>query len=198
MSLIQDALAKTQVKVAAKTVTPAPRPMAQPQARPLHGLDVFDREVEKKIQQVQVQPVQPVQPVKKSYLPLIALLTLGVVFTAAVAWWAFHKLQTQAEPVPAMSVDIQKSVFVSKPELVQPVLLPATATPVEEPKPILDHSKFVLSGIILGGEQPYALINGRIARIGDQVEHKALVQRIEKEYVDLKYRDELVRLQIQR
>ena len=193
MSLIQDALTKTQVKVAPKVAAPALQPKVQPQSHPRHGLDAFDREVEKKIQQVQRQPVKPV---KKSYWSLIIVLAI---FSAVAAWWFLQKPQTQMEPVPAMIVDIQKSTFVSKPELAQPILLPATAALAEEPKPIFDNSKFILSGIILGGrEQPYALINGRIARVGDRVQHNAVVSKIEKEYVDVRYRGELVRLQIQR
>ena len=92
MSLIQDALTKTQVKVAPKVAAPALQPKVQPQSHPRHGLDAFDREVEKKIQQVQRQPVKPV---KKSYWSLIIVLAI---FSAVAAWWFLQKPQTQMEP----------------------------------------------------------------------------------------------------
>ncbi len=190
MSLIQEALAKTQKHSPApvKTIPEQPKVGHRPSA--LEGLDQFDREVEKKIEEVQHSPAPLV---RKSYWPTVIGLALGGLIVFGLIYWFSQR--PAVEPAPAAVVDIQRSTFVAKPELAQASVKTQFVTLAESSEA---RGRFELSGIAWGGDQPYALINGQIMRVGDKVERKVFVQKIEKEYVDLDYRGELVRLELPR
>lgn len=190
MSLIQEALAKTQKPISAPVKTAPQKPKTDYRPGSLESLDQFDREIEKKIDEV--QSVSP-KVIRKSYWPTVLGLVIGGLIVFGLIYWFSQR--PAVEPAPLAVVDIQRSTFVNKPELAQAPITTEFVTLAESSDA---RGRFELSGIAWGGDQPYALINGQIMRVGDKVERKVFVQKIQKDYVDLDYRGELIRLELPR
>lgn len=188
MSLIQEALSKAQTKVRQDVSPKAPAPAQAPKRR-FSGLQDLDHEVEQKIQQVQARPFAQK---KKSYFSLAVFFVLGAVVAFGVFYWLALRPQSQTE-LPRV-VDIQKSRFVSKPELALPAAAPTgTLDPIEALQ-----ERIHVGGIVLGGDRPYALLNGEILREGEAVEENVILSKIDKEYVTLNYQGQPVQIKIRR
>lgn len=191
MSLIQEALSKTQNKVRAQTHIPQASPAIHPKKRPFRGLHDLDQEVEKKISEVQIKPV-PVR--KKLSFSTAVFFVLGAVIAFSLFYWFALRPQNSTE-FPVV-IDIPQSQLTAKPELAlsEIHLTNASAlTPAEELQ-----SRINLGGIVWGGDRPYALLNGEILREGESIEPNVILSTIDKEHVVLDYQGQPVQIKIRR
>jgi len=187
MSLIQAALNKTQNKT---TDFAEVKKGSTPQVGNFHDLKTFDREVEKKILEVQKPGLARPAKTSKSWRLFVLF---GLLCVTALIYW--NQNRSHVEAVPPLTVSIERSTLTAKPELAQAVqqkvFAPVTSAPVA-------RDLFYLTGIAWGGSQPYAVINGQILRAGDKLNQNVFIQTIEKEHVLLNSHGEPVRLAIQR
>ncbi len=188
MSLIQSALNRTQVpatpKAAPKTlVTPAPIPKNLDAIKNIQALDL---EIEKKIAGRQKRPeikeVDVKTPVSRMRV-LLALLAITVL-VFELQFVPFPKFSTaktshRAAFAPAMEVSIPVK------KISDQVQALTSDTPT-----------YVLSGIVWGGDAPYAVVNGKILLAGERVDVQTWIQGIERDRVILKTQDKVYSLLI--
>ena len=191
MSLIQEALDKTQNRIPAVPGKKQAEAAAQPHVDAVKGLGALDREVEKKIRAL---PRRDFRKPESKKNPMILFVILIVLFASGLMYWSQKRLETEA--VPPLVVGIERHNIPSKTnaemDAIHQNIIPPLLSSSDE------KGLFFLSGIAWGGAQPYAVINGQILRAGEMVEKKALLQSIERDHVTLDYHGEIIQLAITR
>ncbi len=191
MSLIQEALNKTQNRTSSAPEKKQSAVKSQPHIDALPGLGALDREVEKKIRAL---PKRELHQVESKNHPLVLMVLLIVLFASGMMYWSQKNLETEA--VPPLVVDIERHETPAKTKAEMAAINQRLAVPVLSATDA--RGLFFLSGIAWGGAQPYAVINGQILRAGEMVEKKALLQSIERDRVTLDYRGEVIQLALKR
>lgn len=193
MSLIQEALNKTQNKAVNQPLPPKIDPRQAPRRNSIEGLGALDHEVEKEILRFR-EKVQKNERAKKNNRVYL-FSVLGLLFLAGTFYWAQNR--TGNEPVPPAVVSIERHEFA--PSLNAGIISKAEKTPVvPRATSSVKGGRFYLSGIVVGGEQPYAVINGQIFRKGEAIEKGVLVQDIQQDHVSLDFRGVDMRLALKR
>ncbi len=176
MSLIEEALRRVQAPKLAKAVaTPPQKPSKEspaPEEPPTHSWPVAPMPTLK-------TPSSTASP--RSIMPLVALL-VGVAvgsWVIGVAW-----LARSPQPVSARPRNTQPRVRAPSQTAPMPVASPPAAPS------LLSHRReaapsMVLSGVVVGSGDPYAMIDGRIVGIGEQVGN-GTVEEITQQQVKLR------------
>ena len=113
----------------------------------------------------------------------LAVLTLTAVFLAGGAFWLSRTLsKSQAAPIPVVTpqpttVGLSPNPTASEvpePPIVNPVPSEPTPTPAPEAPPAPQDQpqakeKITLTGIVEGSGEPYAVINGSIVGVGEEI-----------------------------
>ena len=106
---------------------------------------------------------------------------LGIyLFAAGGASWGFSQTPAKAEYTSFNLRDPFKKQFLDEPQANKPVVKPKVREAVIPPRIVLD-------GVVAGGLTPYAIIAGRLLRIGDQVD-EAVITAITKEGIEVMYK----------
>lgn len=193
MSLIEEALRRVQDPLIPKQSSgslPAPAPKQKPavQERPV---------VHSWTTQPSSAPLG-IPPTHSSRNPLIvvalAVFALTVMFIIGGAFWMGRTIARTEPRIEAKAVPIQPPLPPPPPE---PAVLPqvqvakeaAPAIPqMERPAPVSHQEEFVLSGVVEGMGESYAVINGTIIGVGEQI-GDATLQEIAKGSVTLRHED---------
>ena len=209
MSLIQEALTKTQSKAALSSSAYSAGTRPRIQSRPTQSLTALDQDVEAHISKIRrIVPPEGSQKRGNHFL----VVSIVLIFLSGVLYWA--QANNNVEEVPPAVVSIHREVIPPKKLAPMPMLAPKPVIKTQIPeapkkvipvKPALfkispsdSRGMFFLSGIAGGGAQPYAVVNGQILRAGDSVDNKAVLESIGDDHVILNYRNQPIRLTIKR
>lgn len=167
MSLIEEALRRLQdpslppptqagaVKPGPATPTPTTLP-PQPQPAPVHSWPTA------------TSSASAPTPTSRTPAVLIALVAAVLVLTIALfvggAWWMGRTLNAGPRPVsPVRDTGLQQST----PSIQEPP--PAPATTLHAATPASAEDSLVMSGVVEGEGEPYAVINGTIVAVGERI-----------------------------
>lgn len=192
MSLIEQALRKVQDPVlrAAQATTEAPPQPAEAGPAPAHSWPVADA------------PAKPPETTNAPVIVASAILSLAVVLVVAGAVWLGHTLRTASPPAPSVSAasaapaasDTPSAPMAAAPvtetrpkgaqasgmSFPNPLFLTDVAriskSPVGSQAKASLKDALVLSGIVQGSGDPYALINDTIVAVGETIHGRTLVE----------------------
>lgn len=167
MSLIEEALRRLQdpslpPPTQAGAVKPGPAPPTpitlppQPQPAPIHPWPTAASSASAPI------------PVSRTPSVLIVLVAAVLVLTIALlvggAWWMGRTLNADPRPVvPARDAGLQQPT----PSVQEPPSAPATT--LHAATPASAEGSLVISGVVEGEGEPYAVINGTIVAVGERI-----------------------------
>ena len=110
----------------------------------------------------------------------LAVLTLTALFIAGAAFWMGRALSHPQGAAPTAAVASQPTMATAKPKPAPSTeQAPSTATKAPDATPATsDQAKeeLVLTGIVEGSGEPYAVINGSIVGVGEQVKGSTLLE----------------------
>ena len=186
MSLIEEALRRLKDPIlAAQSAPPSTAPKSKPNDTPAaaHSWSAMARRA---AHPVSAKP----QTVNALIGVTLVVLALAAVFLAGSAWWLSRTLsKSQAAPTPVVTPQPIMEVpspnpmasQIPEPPLVSPVPSEPTPAPVLEVSPApTEHpqakAEILLTGIVEGSGEPYAVINGSIVGVGETVQGLTLLE----------------------
>ena len=173
MSLIEEALRRLQdpslpPPKQAGAVKPGPAPPTpttlppQPQSAPIHPASGWVHSWPTAASSASAPT--PTSPTPWALIALVAaVLILTIALLVGGAWWIGRTLNAGSRPVvPARDADLQQPT----PSAQEPSPVPATNLQAAIPIP---ESSLVISGVVEGEGEPYAVINGTIVAVGERI-----------------------------
>ena len=158
MSLIEDALRKVQDPITRLDPKPTTQPQNAAQPSTIEPPAVHSWTAPSSMQ----TPSKPRHPLNVLLLVAVAVFALTLVLVVWGSIWIGHLLGITS-PVAMLSPQPHPATAVtSSPMPTHPVAAPSVEAE-------LSQTHFLLSGVVEGGE-PYAVINGTVVGIGEQIE----------------------------
>ncbi len=165
MSLIEQALRRAQDPVLNTTTTSAPQQTAASEPK-AHSWNT---------EALPPSPATPgAAPRVTNALVAVALAVIGLTAVLVIGG-AFWMGQTVNSPQPARQPATAEQPAVNAPADAPEKIASVAATRAPARRATRTEAAFVLSGVVEGVGNPYAVINGEIASIGDQVGSATLV-----------------------
>lgn len=178
MSLIEEALRKTQQVTQSRISTAQPETSPQPLSKSAATI--------KKARKVSQKAAHPTADAEGATETPISTVALGAIAVISLCVALFSIQTNRAQPVDGTEPPFETTSLTMK-QIQKRVPFPGGSAPKSLPR-TEPANGIELNGIVVGGEVPYAIINGDIMVIGEVI-GEATIININKAYVSLQYED---------